>query len=1271
MADVFIAAVAEIGAAIGGVSGATAIMYSVEIGTALYYTAVVAASVTYGNSRKRAAARQARDAYNASLRDRLVMVPVLDGGRSRIYGIVRNVDGIAFKASRGANREFYTLVVSLSGHEIDGFEAFYIDDEPVTLDAQGYVTTSKWRKQTTLPQYDVFGAPGLGQFVVQLSAAPDAGTISITGTGSDNEGTGPLSAQVDSIVGNQLTYTINAGFGPFVVSVNYQSTDAKPRIRIRSWTGAAGQDLSTDLVASFPGVVNASDRFSIGAQLMVDLEYDPDVFVTGVPTFSAVMRGARVLDHRTGQVVFTRNPALIGSDWARYKFGGGIPADAELVPMTIAAANTCDIAKTFTSAGRTFTGPQYACDIAIPLGGDQAASRVMDDIVNSMAGRWCWSGGALAMRAGGYRAPAITIDESWLAGTQSLRLLNDVPAGEAINTMRARFVDASQHFQAVPSALVPDAAFLAEDGGQQIMQEITLPGVTDELRVGHVLSLMIRERRFAFNGSLPLKLHGLQLQAFTVARLLLPTFGVDATIEILDWGFSQQGGITAVFKDARAAIWDPLAQIPAQAYSDNTTRPDPRDVPILALTVTSGPADLLQQADGTIVSRIRVRWSPVLDRTIAEGGAIVIGYKLHNADASAWQYVEVPGDAREAMLAPVLDDQTYMVQARARNRLVTGRWSPMQAVKAVAKTARPPAVAGLTVALIGINAFASWTPPAFDDYLRTVVRLGSPLGTIIYAGAANGFPFIAAEGSSTIYATHFNRSGWESLAPQAFTFNAAAVPASGNLIDSSWWKPGADWLWQVVQSPNTAEVSLVYAPGPSGAIEVVVEATSVDSQSNPPQYTDDPDGGWAYAGDATPRNLFIADHGKAYRFAVPVFRVNAAASYAYWGLACDSTVKTVGGADDTNPYFAYSASLPVGRWLLFVGYVFPSGAAPTGATNDGAGIYDMATGELLQGGSNFVWPSNVTKAGTRAFQYYGEPGAKVRFGRPQVFLLNGGEPPLFDKLAPALLAASNAQATADGKIATFYGTVPPVNVGEDEGDLWFDTDDGMRQYRHTSGAWQLVQDGRIGQALIAASTAQSTADGKVAVFFNVAAAPPVAEGLDDLWFVADQGFRLKAWNGTAWTDRLLGSLALGANSITDQLFATGAQVGVFRADFVPTLVAQVTYTADADCSVTAASYGHVEQVCFLAQWSTVADITDFVAPTILGLQHSTVCRNRDTGDKYASGALAIEREFIMTAGETKTFRVYVHSGGFAAVGPQAGCDCTVYSPAIGLIVKKR
>jgi ribosomal protein L27 len=145
-------------------------------------------------------------------------------------------------------------------------------------------------------------------------------------------------------------------------------------------------------------------------------------------------------------------------------------------------------------------------------------------------------------------------------------------------------------------------------------------------------------------------------------------------------------------------------------------------------------------------------------------------------------------------------------------------------------------------------------------------------------------------------------------------------------------------------------------------------------------------------------------------------------------------------------------------------------------------------------------------------------------------------------IAQAISAAATAQATADGKIETYYQTTMPTGV---EGDLWFDTDDGNKLYRHNGTTFVVAQDAAIGQAITAAAGAQATADGKVTTFYT--ASTPTATAVGDLWYNTSNSL-LRRWDGTNWltvsnnytnTNQLTDGAGLGTTAVWNNVSGTG------------------------------------------------------------------------------------------------------------------------------------
>jgi hypothetical protein len=149
-----------------------------------------------------------------------------------------------------------------------------------------------------------------------------------------------------------------------------------------------------------------------------------------------------------------------------------------------------------------------------------------------------------------------------------------------------------------------------------------------------------------------------------------------------------------------------------------------------------------------------------------------------------------------------------------------------------------------------------------------------------------------------------------------------------------------------------------------------------------------------------------------------------------------------------------------------------------------------------------------------------------------------------DGISTAIVAASDAQATADGKVTTFVSTTAPT--ADAVGDLWIDSDDNNKLYRWSGSAWVLVRDAGITQAITDASTAQTTANSKVKTFTSETA--PTADAVGDLWFKASTG-ELRRWNGSAWGDALVDLTGVAVPSL-DQVAPVS-----FAADYIGVLSA--------------------------------------------------------------------------------------------------------------------
>lgn len=635
------------------------------------YVITAAAVVGLANSQRRKARRRAIDAYNASLQDRLVMTALADGRRSRVYGRVRNVDGVVFKQTHGANKEFYTLVISLAGHEVDAIEDVYFGDTKVTLDGSGYVTSAPWSGARVVDASVNMTVTG-GSGSVVLPNTPIAGSVSVV-----TESTGTLDETTYSATPNVVGTTVSISGAPVNGTwvVSYQYSQDVPKARVRKYLGGAAQNLYADLSAVVgTDQLLPSDKFAGDASLIVTLQYDQDVFPTGLPQISAVVRGAKVLDPRTGTTAWTENPALIARDWALYTYGGGSISDELVEAAFIAAANACDVSTTFVTDSGSEVRPLYQCGIVCPLDADP--SLTLGEIVESMAGQWGWVGGRLTLRAGVYRAPVAAIDESWITDKAAIELVAQAPTSDLVNVTRPTLADAAQDYVPAPAAEVRYTAAITADG-RELPREVEYNGVTRAVHAQHISGVVMREAREALSVKLPCNMRALVLELFDVVTVTLPTFGwVAKEFEVLGWSFSLDGGVQINLRETSAAIFNPDTGLATLDVAANTLLPKPWEVEqITGVTVSSGTTALV---DKSILVRTTVSWTAAVSEAVRRHGRIEVQYiragtTLPSGD---WPSVEAPGDATSVTITGLGQGVHYLFRVRAKTNLgVRGLWS--------------------------------------------------------------------------------------------------------------------------------------------------------------------------------------------------------------------------------------------------------------------------------------------------------------------------------------------------------------------------------------------------------------------------------------------------------------------------------------------------------------------------------------------------------------------------------------------------------------------
>jgi hypothetical protein len=70
-----------------------------------------------------------------------------------VYGEVRKGGTVTYYETTGTDNLYLHQIIALAGHEVDAIADIYINDEVVTLDASGFVTSSPWNSKIRIKKH--------------------------------------------------------------------------------------------------------------------------------------------------------------------------------------------------------------------------------------------------------------------------------------------------------------------------------------------------------------------------------------------------------------------------------------------------------------------------------------------------------------------------------------------------------------------------------------------------------------------------------------------------------------------------------------------------------------------------------------------------------------------------------------------------------------------------------------------------------------------------------------------------------------------------------------------------------------------------------------------------------------------------------------------------------------------------------------------------------------------------------------------------------------
>lgn len=480
--------------------------------------------------------------------------------------------------------------------------------------------------------------------------------------------------------------------------------------------GDPNQTAFAGLIAAAGGKWTSAHRLRGVAAAYLRLEYNSDAFPGGIPNIAFDIAGkSDVLDPRTGLRGYSENPALCLADYmslSPYGLGTSIGAEGGTTSADlIEAANICDETVSLSGGG---TEPRYTLNGVITL--SDSPKTLIEAMLTAMAGAALNPDGSWRIRAGAYRTPTVTLTPDEARGP--MKLTTRVSRQDNFNAVRGKFVSPENDWQPDDFPAWTSATYQAEDNGEQVWSDITLPFTISSSMAQRLAKIHLERRRRQMRIDFAGKLSAWRATVGDVVSLTYARWGMTAKpFEASSVGLAFDGPALVpdlVLTETSPLVYDWTAsEQQIYAAAPRSSLPSPFDVQLPGAPIVTEDLYVTRAGDG-------VKAVATLTWTIADLALVQVFEVQGSLAGGAWQDL---GRANATTL-DVLDitPGAWVFQVRAVSYTgVRSAWVSTAAT-IYGLAALPAPVTGVTLQSSGGLAVLKW-----DQHPDLDVRIGGAI----------------------------------------------------------------------------------------------------------------------------------------------------------------------------------------------------------------------------------------------------------------------------------------------------------------------------------------------------------------------------------------------------------------------------------------------------------------------------------------------------------------------------------------------------------------
>lgn len=336
-------------------------------------------------------------------------------------------------------------------------------------------------------------------------------------------------------------------------------------VNIQTFLGSDSQNLHDDanIQDLMPDLLQETDAFK-GIACIYLRAYDADEF-NNAPNISAVIKGKKVYDYRSGAYGWSDNLALCLFDYMTWSntehndaFSLGLnynndtqtSDDLELT-FWEDAADICDEEVALKVGG---TQARYTMNGSLSMA-DQFIDNIMKILMNC-AGTISYVQGKYRLHVSAYDAPTHYVNADWLCDNITINIDNDKQ--ELTNTMNGTFLNEDDQYYPDDVPEYEDADAVTADNDETLRQDPQYPFITNTEYAQRMNKLNLNIKRLKETIELPLNYKGMNLAIWDTLTLDIPELEINREVyRVIAVSASlTDGGLKAIIREENSAIYD-------------------------------------------------------------------------------------------------------------------------------------------------------------------------------------------------------------------------------------------------------------------------------------------------------------------------------------------------------------------------------------------------------------------------------------------------------------------------------------------------------------------------------------------------------------------------------------------------------------------------------------------------------------------------------------------------------------------------------------------